>query len=479
MADVTFLGPSKNQAILTSHIEALSRAGKKTGVVNGNRIIPTDPASMAVIVEAGRIRVNGAPLDVIQGSPSANASHATLARIDIIYRDAAGDARVAAGTPDAIEDPKGLGNWRSYTKPVPPEGIPPGAILGAAYIPAEATSITTDRIWMFAGPVEDISTSVSAPGSDAISPSEQAVKELADTKINTSDIVTSVGNPGADNKVPSEQAVQEGLSSRAPAAKGVTNGDNHDHSGGDGGQIDHTTCSNAGTNTHAAIDIHLANQQNPHNTTAAQVGADITTGAVHAATTKTTPVDNDELGIVDSQAGYILKKLTWANLKATLKTYFDTLYILKSVLTTRGDILVRDASGPARLGKGATGQALLAGANDPVWTTRVWDVGYYFGDGSTAILAGEVGYPLRVACRIVGVEIREQGLISSTATVTVHVHDLGAAIGAAVATFSLNGTTYSEANLNLAVAAGKWVTVKVASPSGAKQLEAILKFEAV
>lgn len=46
----------------------------------------------------------------------------------------------------------------------------------------------------------------------------------------------------------------------------------------------------------------------------------------HAATSKTTPVDADEVPIVDSAASNVLKKLTWSNLKVTLKTYFDTLY---------------------------------------------------------------------------------------------------------------------------------------------------------
>ena len=46
----------------------------------------------------------------------------------------------------------------------------------------------------------------------------------------------------------------------------------------------------------------------------------------HAATSKATPVDADEVPLVDSAASNVLKKLTWANLKATLKTYFDTLY---------------------------------------------------------------------------------------------------------------------------------------------------------
>lgn len=45
-------------------------------------------------------------------------------------------------------------------------------------------------------------------------------------------------------------------------------------------------------------------------------------------TDKTTPVDADTLAIADSAASNILKKLTFANLKATLKTYFDTLYNL-------------------------------------------------------------------------------------------------------------------------------------------------------
>jgi len=44
------------------------------------------------------------------------------------------------------------------------------------------------------------------------------------------------------------------------------------------------------------------------------------------ATAKTTPVDADLFGILDSAASFVLKKLTFANLKATLKTYFDTLY---------------------------------------------------------------------------------------------------------------------------------------------------------
>lgn len=49
-------------------------------------------------------------------------------------------------------------------------------------------------------------------------------------------------------------------------------------------------------------------------------------GTIEAAASKTTPVDADKLPLIDSAASNVLKKLTWANLKATLETYFDTQY---------------------------------------------------------------------------------------------------------------------------------------------------------
>lgn len=58
----------------------------------------------------------------------------------------------------------------------------------------------------------------------------------------------------------------------------------------------------------------------------AAVDAAALAALIHAAASKTPPVDADELPLADSAASWGLKKLTWANLKATLKTYFDSLY---------------------------------------------------------------------------------------------------------------------------------------------------------
>ena len=50
-------------------------------------------------------------------------------------------------------------------------------------------------------------------------------------------------------------------------------------------------------------------------------------GLINSALDKSTPVDADMIGLMDSAAGNILKKLSWSNIKATLKTYFDWLYV--------------------------------------------------------------------------------------------------------------------------------------------------------
>jgi len=97
---------------------------------------------------------------------------------------------------------------------------------------------------------------------------------------------TKIPISGGDNKLAAGW-LPDLSGTYATAAKGVTNGDSHDHSGGDGGQIAHTALSAIGTNAHSAIDSHIGSTSNPHSVTAAQVGAVATGDPVTTATANT------------------------------------------------------------------------------------------------------------------------------------------------------------------------------------------------
>lgn len=60
---------------------------------------------------------------------------------------------------------------------------------------------------------------------------------------------------------------------------------------------------------------------------------------INALTAKTTPIDTDNTVI--QEVGGALKKLSWANLKATLKTYFDTIYTTGIKLAADGFSIVK------------------------------------------------------------------------------------------------------------------------------------------
>lgn len=150
-------------------------------------------------------------------------------------------------------------------------------------------------------------------------------------------------------------------STYAPAAKGVTNGDSHDHSGGDGAQIAYSSLSGTPTipdeladlsddSTHRTVtdtekstwngktdlatvktDTDIADALSKKHTSGSDAETTTTIGTlINGADAKATPVDADMVGLMDSAASNILKKLSWANIKATLKTYFDSLYPLRA-----------------------------------------------------------------------------------------------------------------------------------------------------
>jgi hypothetical protein len=98
----------------------------------------------------------------------------------------------------------------------------------------------------------------------------------------------------------------------------VTNGDSHDHNGGDGAQINHTTLSNIGTNTHAQIDTHIASTLNPHSVTATQVGL----GSVNNTADTAKTITGDVTGTL---GGSTVAKLQGRTVATTAPTTGQTL----------------------------------------------------------------------------------------------------------------------------------------------------------
>jgi len=200
MTDVDFLEPQAEEQILATHIIVNTRATGETGVVNGNRITPTSPASMNITVAAGRIKIANTAIDVDVETKALGASNATLGRMDIIIRNASGAVQVVAGSLAEVNDPKGLGNWHQYDSPAPAGNIPAGVILGAVFIAPGATAISEGDIWMFAGPVgEAAHTQGTDQGLDTGGPNAVTAAQARDaaSKAHVQGTDAGVGTGGA------------------------------------------------------------------------------------------------------------------------------------------------------------------------------------------------------------------------------------------------------------------------------------------
>ena len=175
--------------------------------------------------------------------------------------------------------------------------------------------------------------------------------------------------------------------------------------------------------------------------------------AIHAATEKNPPVDADEWAIWDSISKQ-LRKVTWANIKSTLRTYFDTVYALISHTHDAIDI-TSGIIATARLGSG-TADATTFLRGDQIWTappealipvTTITHVEFerIFIDGALAVLSDVIQFIITRPTTLHSIPIycRDNGSASST---IVDIHLNGVTIFTTQAnrpTLAYNATSYA------------------------------------
>jgi hypothetical protein len=115
--------------------------------------------------------------------------------------------------------------------------------------------------------------------------------------------------------------------------------------------------------------------------------------SIHGATAKTTPVDADTLPLIDSAASNVLKKVTWANVKATLKTYFDTLYQPLATALTSWSSVTR-ASGFDTFVATPSSANLRSLLTDEVGTGNAYFTGGALGTPASGTATNLTGLPL-------------------------------------------------------------------------------------
>ena len=192
----------------------------------------------------------------------------------------------------------------------------------------------------------------------------------------------------------------------------------------------------AASHTNGTDDIQNATASVKGLATAAQItkldgieaSADVTDAAnvgssIHGETEKTTPVDADTFALIDSAASNVLKKVTWANIKATLKTYFDTLYQAAGSYLTSGGALGEPSSGTLTNCTGLPVAGLASFVGLPV------EVVLPCSDEATALTTGTANLTFRMPHAMTVTAVRASvGTAPTGSTLVVDINEGGTSI---------------------------------------------------
>lgn len=309
--------------------EATTRASADTAEASarasGDATLQTNinaEATARANADAAEVTARGAAIATASTADRARTNHTgqqTLATISDAGTAAALNAP-ASGNAAAGEVVKGSDTRLSDSRT--PTGGAGGVLSGSFPNPGFAVDMATQ------GELEAVVTSLEAVG-DAV----DALDAEVDTKAPLASPALT-GTPTAPTAAPGTNTTQvatTAFTTTAVSAEATA----RDAAIATASTTDRARSNHTGTQTASTVsDFNAAALAAAPAETATTVGT-----LVSGATSKATPVDADSVGLSDSAAAGVLKKLTWANIKATLKTYFDTLYQAVLTFTGTGDVV--------------------------------------------------------------------------------------------------------------------------------------------
>lgn len=198
-----------------------------------------------------------------------------------------------------------------------------------------------------------------------------------------------------------------------------------------------------------------------------------TASETHAAASKITPVDADEIPLADSASSFSLKKLTWANLKATLATWIGGNLIAGSftslVSSTTGRVATTLGVGnatPSASGAGISFPAAQSPSTDPN-TLDDYEEGTWTPTVAGVVLSASSGSYTKVGRRVsVSFDITWPSTINTTGVVIAGLPYTPVANSGML---SCGYTTYANLLCGVSGTAGITVYGRLANPASQPQ----------